>query len=146
MSNIRLIQCETLEKACKGCGQWSSTCYNMSPARDIEQLERQLAEAQDCITEAYNNGISIKFVDMANKIINNALTGQKEETMEEYQERVIEERDQLDARLKKLTEFKLTDKFHSLPVPEVKRLNRQVHIMHLYLDVLIERIEAFGPR
>lgn len=37
----------------------------------ISDLERQLEEAMNCIVEAYNHGISRKFVDMADKITKN---------------------------------------------------------------------------
>ena len=61
----------------------------------------------------------------------------------DYQKRVIDERNEVDERLKKLTLFIQSDKFETLSVPEQRRMNRQHHIMRRYSVVLMERIEAF---
>ena len=63
--------------------------------------------------------------------------------MEDYQERVIEEKRELDEKLGKLKEFSTGDVFAGLPADEQGRLNRQHSIMEDYSAVLGERIEAF---
>lgn len=63
--------------------------------------------------------------------------------MEPHQERVIAEKAELDARLKKLRAFIASDAFESLPIEEAQRLARQASIMLNYSAVLGERIAAF---
>lgn len=63
--------------------------------------------------------------------------------METYQERVVEEKRQLDERLERLRAFTVGELFASLPVEEQGRLNRQQLIMEHYVNVLRERIAAF---
>ena len=63
--------------------------------------------------------------------------------MMEYQQRVMDEKNQLAERLGKLNDFMLGTVFLSLTNDEKNRLNRQGKIMQLYLDVLEERVEAF---
>ena len=64
--------------------------------------------------------------------------------MTEYQERVIEEKADLDARRGRLLQFiSSSPQFRCLGIVEQQRLIRQNKIMILYSDVLGERIEAF---
>ena len=64
--------------------------------------------------------------------------------MNEYQERVIEEKAELDARRGRLLKFiSSSPHFLSLGKDEQQRLVRQNKIMILYSDVLQERIESF---
>lgn len=63
--------------------------------------------------------------------------------MEPHQQRVVEEKAELDDRRAKLGEFKSTDLFASLPCSERERLNTQAHIMTMYSAVLGERIAHF---
>ncbi len=63
--------------------------------------------------------------------------------MQPHQQRVIDEKTELDAKLKKLTAFTFTDTFEALPSDERGRLNRQHGIMGQYSDILGERIAAF---
>jgi len=67
-------------------------------------------------------------------------------TIPAYQKRVIDERKQLDDRIKKLTRFMLTTQFMQLSSAEQRRLGRQRDYMDLYSRVLLERIEAFDVR
>jgi hypothetical protein len=63
--------------------------------------------------------------------------------MEEYQQRVVDEKTALDDKISRLKPFIATEKFFALPVFEQERMNRQLHHMEKYSDVLGERIEAF---
>lgn len=60
-----------------------------------------------------------------------------------YERRVVEEKEELDARREKLGIFKNTGVFAELPWQEQELLNTQAHIMTMYSAVLGERIEAF---
>ena len=60
-----------------------------------------------------------------------------------YQNRVVEEKEQLDIRLHSLRSFIGGDRFKSLSMDEQLRMKRQEKIMSLYVDVLDERIAAF---
>jgi hypothetical protein len=59
--------------------------------------------------------------------------------MQEYQTRVIEEKEQLDSRLKRLYEFINSDRFSKLTVGEQGRMNHQHVVMREYSA----RIKAF---
>lgn len=61
-----------------------------------------------------------------------------------HQQRVIEEKQELDTKREKLGEFKNTDMFLSLPWQEQERLNTQAHVMTMYSSVLGERIRNFA--
>jgi hypothetical protein len=61
-----------------------------------------------------------------------------------HQQRVVDEKADLDAKREKLGQFKTTDIFAALPWQEQERLNTQAHIMTMYSAVLGERIAAFG--
>lgn len=63
--------------------------------------------------------------------------------MQPHQQRVVEEKSELDERRTKLGEFKNTDLFASLPWQEQERLNTQAHIMTMYSAILGERITHF---
>lgn len=67
--------------------------------------------------------------------------------MQPFQQRVIDEKTDLDAKIEKLTEF--TDAtnhlFTTLPEDEQVRLGRQLAIMTDYSKVLGERISFFPP-
>lgn len=65
------------------------------------------------------------------------------ETLLPHQQRVVQEHTELTVRTEKLDLFTRTDTYHALPDAERKRLDRQLKIMDLYLDVLQERIENF---
>ena len=58
----------------------------------------------------------------------------------DWKDRVIEEKAQLDDRLKRLIEFQQTDAFLGLPVEQIKWLNRQRAVMELYSYILAERL------
>lgn len=60
-----------------------------------------------------------------------------------HQQRVVDEKRELDERRQKLGEFKSTDVFAKLPWQEQERLNTQAHVMTMYSAVLGERIAHF---
>lgn len=60
-----------------------------------------------------------------------------------HQQRVIEEKQELDNKREKLGEFKNTALFVSLPWQEQERLNTQAHLMTMYSAILGERIQHF---
>lgn len=63
--------------------------------------------------------------------------------MQPYQQRIVEEKEELDSKLEKLGDFCNTPIFQGLDSAEQSRLNRQFLIMELYAQVLGERIAAF---
>ena len=64
--------------------------------------------------------------------------------MENYQMRVVEEKQALDEKYDKLNFFMTGETFkHEISAAEQKRLRRQLIYMGLYADVLAERIEKF---
>jgi hypothetical protein len=63
--------------------------------------------------------------------------------MAPHQERVVQEKKELDEKLSKLSEFGVTPLFASLPADEQGRLNRQHSVMEEYSRILGERIAAF---
>jgi hypothetical protein len=63
--------------------------------------------------------------------------------MEDFQKRVVEEKDALVEKMNKLDPFLSTPTYANLPPDEQSRLSRQYLIMQLYAQVLEERISAF---
>jgi hypothetical protein len=63
--------------------------------------------------------------------------------MEAYQERVVEEKKDLDGKIERLDTFLLSDKFGELPIDEQQRMRWQKSLMELYSDVLEDRIVNF---
>lgn len=64
--------------------------------------------------------------------------------MQPHQQRVVDEKAQLDERLTKLNEFiALNPIFRDLPPAEQHRLSQQSAFMWGYSNVLAERIAAF---
>ena len=61
--------------------------------------------------------------------------------MEDYIVRMIEERDQLNERLRKLFIFRTSEKFYALTRKQKFLLNEQFDAMRRYEDVLTRRIE-----
>ncbi|MGL4265202.1 MAG: crAss001_48 related protein [Afipia sp.] len=61
-----------------------------------------------------------------------------------HQQRVVDEKRELDERIKKLTAFYSTSIFHGLPESEQSRLLRQGVAMRAYSEILGERIAAFS--
>lgn len=62
-----------------------------------------------------------------------------------YQQRVIDERDALVDKIDKLGPFIGSPVWEKLPSDEQARLQKQLAIMHQYVEVLIERISNFAP-
>lgn len=63
--------------------------------------------------------------------------------LQPHQQRVVDEKRELDEKREKLGAFKHTPVFEKLPWQEQERLNTQAHIMTMYSAVLGERIAAF---
>jgi len=63
--------------------------------------------------------------------------------MEPYQERVVEEKTELDVKIEKLHRFMMTSGFDKLSELERDRLVRQHIAMSQYSGVLGERINGF---
>lgn len=61
-----------------------------------------------------------------------------------YQARVIEEKQELDERLRKLQGFLDTSSFIACPVAERQRLVQQESVMREYSEILGKRIAAFA--
>lgn len=64
--------------------------------------------------------------------------------MEEYQKRVVKEKEELDIKTSKLRPFLETNVFQALPKDEQERLDSQLDIMDSYSAILNSRIIAFG--
>ena len=63
--------------------------------------------------------------------------------MEAYQQRVVEEKEALDEKIKKLDVFVGTERFCALPIAEQVRMTAQLEVMREYSQILGERIAAF---
>jgi hypothetical protein len=66
--------------------------------------------------------------------------------MEAYQQRVIDEKSDLDLKILKLDDFRHGSIYPTLPEEERSRLTRQYCHMKDYSDVLGERIESFKEK
>ena len=64
-------------------------------------------------------------------------------SMKPFQERVVEEKKELDSKLNRLCAFFATTGFDRLDPAERERLDRQAELMERYSAVLKERIENF---
>ena len=64
--------------------------------------------------------------------------------MAPFQERVVEEKRELDEKREKLYAFTQTEICHNLPFDERNRLARQLAVMSEYSTILGARIEAFN--
>ena len=65
--------------------------------------------------------------------------------MEPYQQRVIEEKEELDKKARALSDFiGLNDKFDDLDIEEQERMKEQCEIMWEYSEILGKRIAAFS--
>jgi hypothetical protein len=64
--------------------------------------------------------------------------------MEPYQERVVQERNDLNDKFTKLGAFTTTPQFRHLPMDEQDRMFRQHSIMQEYLNILDARINAWS--
>ena len=63
--------------------------------------------------------------------------------MKPFQQRVVEEKSQLDERLQRLMDFIGGDIFLSMKFPERERLCEQMGVMRHYSIILGERISEF---
>lgn len=64
--------------------------------------------------------------------------------MEDFQQRVVDEKKELDEKREKLAAFFTGSIFPTLPVEERVRLERQLDAMNEYSSILGERIAAFA--
>lgn len=64
--------------------------------------------------------------------------------MQPHQQRVVDEKAELDSRHDKLRAFLMGEMVKTLPADEHERLSRQYSIMIQYSNVLGERIAAWG--
>lgn len=65
--------------------------------------------------------------------------------MAPHQERVVQEKQELDDKIVNLDKFMLTETFHNLPAEEQERLHHQFTVMGEYSNILADRITAFLP-
>ena len=63
--------------------------------------------------------------------------------MQEFQQRVIDEKNELSERTDRLDAFISSKTFDTLPPDEQLRLRRQLSVMCAYREILRQRIEAF---
>lgn len=63
--------------------------------------------------------------------------------MEPYQQRVVDEKHELDAKIAKLDAFMAGDEWHALSQTQQQLLNRQRAAMVSYADALSERLLTF---
>ena len=63
--------------------------------------------------------------------------------MEDWQKRVIDEKEDLDKKIFKLNEFLDSDEFYEMEGPTVRLLWNQIEIMEKYSDILAARIYYF---
>ena len=63
--------------------------------------------------------------------------------MQPHQQRVADEKREIDDKREKLGRFKNSDAFAALGWQEQERLNTQAHIMTMYSAILGERIANF---
>jgi hypothetical protein len=63
-----------------------------------------------------------------------------------YQQRVVDEKKDLDERLERLTAFLASAEAANVPTQEQRRMNRQAMLMALLSDTLGERISNFKPQ
>lgn len=66
--------------------------------------------------------------------------------LQSYQQRVVQEKEELNTKIAKLSTFVGAVNFADVPQSEQVRLRMQLKIMQLYGDILFERIEAFGKK
>lgn len=64
--------------------------------------------------------------------------------MQPYQQRVVDEHDELNTKVGKLTDFLESDQFDTVDPEEQHRLVQQLFVMELYLDILTQRVKAFN--
>jgi hypothetical protein len=69
--------------------------------------------------------------------------GKAEVRLEPHQQRVVEEKRELDEKIEKLTAFLNTPKAVDVPLAEMERMFLQLGIMNLYSQVLGDRIRHF---
>lgn len=64
--------------------------------------------------------------------------------LQPHQERVLEEKRELDEKIYKLTVFMASGRVTQVSLAEARRMHKQLQIMLDYSRVLQERINAFG--
>lgn len=64
-------------------------------------------------------------------------------SLQPHQERVVQEKKELDEKIEKLQAFLKTEKFNDIDIDEQERLDDQLDVMQEYSTILLARIEAF---
>lgn len=64
--------------------------------------------------------------------------------MKDFQQKVVDEKEELDAKTERLLSFINGEVFDALPVDERKRMSEQYYHMGQYSTILGKRIENFG--
>ena len=90
-------------------------------------------------TEAFNGYVSWSPKDVFERAYSEVVVNSRLP----HQQRVIDEKAELDARLGKLIPFLCSDTCHGLPFDERSRLNHQAEAMNEYSKILGERIANF---
>lgn len=63
--------------------------------------------------------------------------------MQPYQQRVVDEKSELNGKIEKLTDFIESDQFIVLDVDERHRMREQWVVMRMYSKILSDRIDTF---
>ena len=63
--------------------------------------------------------------------------------MEQYQQRVVKEKEELDEKVSKLQAFIGSERFNSVEADEANRMRNQLPVMMDYSNILGERITNF---
>lgn len=66
-----------------------------------------------------------------------------EKKLEDWQQRVVDEKKELDVKVEKITDLIMSKGYEKLPIEEKKLLLQQVMLMGAYLSVLEKRILFF---
>lgn len=103
-------------------------------------------EAHDILDAAkYGLDVSAEKVNRALFVLGDAVGQVMKESMQPYQQRVIQEKAELDTKIQALTAFAKSDAFsQTAPEAEQRRMLRQLVVMQDYSRILGERIDAFG--
>jgi hypothetical protein len=120
-------------------------CQGEEILKNLADREARKLDFEDWIAayhflEAHKKDFAANLVK---RIEEASLQPMREITMLPHQQRVIDEKTELDERLGKLTAFFDTDLFPNFPQAEQDRMRRQAKHMKCYSDILGERIEAF---
>ena len=91
-------------------------------------------------TEAFNGYVSWSPKDVFERAYSEVVVSSRLP----HEQRVVEEKAELDARLANLIPFLSSDTCHALPFDERSRLKRQAEVMEMYSGILGASIAAFN--